>query len=73
MKILSSPSHAVPFRSLTEGSVFMDEDDIVYMKIRPYDDRNVVRLIDGLLDSFCGDDLVDSYPEAFLTLNKEGK
>lgn len=73
MKILRSPSRAVQFRDLAEGSVFIDEDDIPYMKIRPYDDFNAVRLSDGLLDSFDDDGLVDSYPEAFLTLDKENK
>ena len=73
MKILRSPSRAVQFGGLAEGSVFIDNDDVPYMKIRPYDDFNAVRLSDGLLDAFDDDGLVDSYPEAFLTLDKENK
>lgn len=73
MKILRSPSRAVQFGGLAEGSVFIDDDDVPYMKIRPYDDFNAVRLSDGLLDAFDDNDLVDSYPEAFLTLDKENK
>ena len=71
MKILRVPSRAVLFGGLAEGSVFIDEDDIPYMKIRAYDDFNAVRLSDGLLDSFDDNGLVDSYPEAFLTLEEE--
>lgn len=71
MKILQVPSRAVLFGGLAEGSVFIDEDDIPYMKIRAYDDFNAVRLSDGLLDSFDDNGLVDSYPEAFLTLEEE--
>lgn len=70
MKILQVPSRAVLFGGLAEGSVFID-DDVPYMKIRPYDDFNAVRLSDGLLDSFDDNGLVDSYPEAFLTLEEE--
>ena len=71
MKILQVPSRAGLFGGLAEGSVFIDEDDIPYMKIRAYDDFNAVRLSDGLLDSFDDNGLVDSYPEAFLTLEEE--
>ena len=71
MRIVQKGSRMVQFCTLREGEVFIDEDDIAYMKARPYDDFSAVRLSDGLLDSFTPDAFVKACPDAFLTLEEE--
>lgn len=71
MRIVQKGSHVVQFCTLNAGEVFVDEDDIPYMKVQFYDDFNAVRLGDGLLDSFTPDAFVKACPDAFLTLEEE--
>ena len=71
MRIIQKDSHVVQFSTLREGVVFLDEDNIPYMKVRSYDEFNAARLSDGLLDSFTSDAFVKACPDAFLTLEEE--
>lgn len=71
MRIVQKDSHVVQFCALREGDVFLDKNNIPYMKVRPYDDFNAARLSDGLLDSFTPDTFVKACPDAFLTLEGE--
>lgn len=66
--IQKEDSRLVHFCFLKEGEVFLDREDVPYMKVRAYDDLNAVRLSDGLLDCFNHDDIVKLCPDAFLTL-----
>ena len=71
MRIVQKDSHVVQFCALREGDVFLDVDNTPYMKVRPYDDFDAVRLSDGLLDGFPPDLVVKACPDAFLTLEGE--
>lgn len=71
MRIVQKSSCSVQFCFLNEGEVFLDREDIPYMKTRPCEDCNAVRLSDGLLDYFDHDYIVRLCPDAFLTLEEE--
>lgn len=71
MRIAQKDSRSVQFCFLREGEVFLDKEDVPYMKVRSYDGFNVVRLTNGILKHFNHDDVVKSYPDAFLTLEEE--
>lgn len=71
MRIIQKSSRLAQFCFLNEGVVFLDEENIPYMKVRPDDDFNAVRLSDGLLDHFDHDYIVKFCPEAFLTLEED--
>ena len=68
MKIVHKGSRTVQFCTLLEGEVFLDTDDIPYMKMRLHNGFNAARLSDGLWDSFALDTFVKACPDAFLTL-----
>lgn len=71
MRIIQKSSRLVQFCFLNEGVVFLDEENIPYMKVRPDDRFNAVRLSDGLLDRFGHDCIVTFCPDAFLTLEED--
>lgn len=71
MKINRKYERVVLFGGITVGEVFVDEDDVPHMKIRPHMDFNAVRLSDGALFWFEADSLVDVYPDAVLMLEGE--
>ena len=71
MRIVRNNSRSVHFCFLCEGEVFLDKEDIPYMKVRPDGDFNAVRLSDGLLSHFSHDAIVKSCLDAFLTLEGE--
>lgn len=64
-------SRLVQFCFLKDGEVFLDREEVPFMKVRAVEHFNAVRLCDGVLKYFCREDVVKSYPDAFLTLEEE--
>ena len=69
--IQKEDSRLVQFCFLKDGEVFLDRENVPFMKVRPCDHFNVVRLTNGVLKYFTNDDIVKSCPDAFLTLEEE--
>lgn len=64
-------SRLVQFCFLKDGEVFLDREGVPFMKVRPCEHFNVVRLTNGVLKYFTHDAIVKSCPNAFLTLEEE--
>lgn len=71
MRIVQKNSRSVQFCFLKDGEVFLDREEVPFMKVRACDHFNAVRLRDGILKYFRHDDVVKSYPDACLTLEEE--
>lgn len=69
--IQKEDSRLVQFCFLKDGEVFLDRENVPYMKIRLCEHFNVVRLSDGILKYFTRDDVVKHCPDAVLTLEEE--
>lgn len=69
--IQKEDSRLVQFCFLKDGEVFLDRENVPYMKIRPCEHFNVVRLTTGALKYFTQDAIVKSCPDAVLTLEEE--